>query len=120
MFGHELQRLLGVQDGVVSAGDDGQPGLYGGLTGGDLVAHLGHHGGPGSDEPDPGLHAGISEVAPLGEEAVAGVDGVDVVLLGDTDDVRDVQVGRHRRATATNQVGLVCLHSLEDNIRNYL
>ena len=81
MFGHELQRLLGVQDGVVSAGDDGQPSLYGGLTGGDLVAHLGHHGGPGSDEPDPGLHAGISKVAPLGEEAVAGVDGVNVILL---------------------------------------
>ena len=72
---HRLHRL-------VRAGDDWQAGVYGRLPRLHLVPHLGHDGGGGADEADASGLARVGEVGPFGEEAVARVDGVDVVRLG--------------------------------------
>ena len=94
MLSHKLQRLLSIQHGVVSARDDGQPGLNGGLTGGHLVAHLGHYRPFWTDEPDAGLDTSVSEVRSLGQEPVARVDGVHIMLLVNKIRVKDVIISR--------------------------
>ena len=50
---------------------------------------------------------------PLGEEAVARVDRVDVVALGQLDDLVLGQIGRHRLQPLADQVGLVGLVAVE-------
>ena len=58
-----------------------------------LVPHGLYRLRPRPDEGDPLLLAAPRERRVLGEEAVAGVDDVDAVGLGDGDDALDVEVG---------------------------
>ena len=46
-----------------------------------------------ADPDQPGVDDGLGEVGVLGEEAVAGVDGVGAAALGDGDDLLDREVG---------------------------
>ena len=46
-----------------------------------------------ADEDDALILAALGQLCVLGEEAVARMDGIDIVLLADTDDVLDVEVG---------------------------
>src|SRR5262249_47387622 len=45
--------------------------------------------------------------------AVAGVDGVDLVLAGQRDDVVDIEVGANRFAGPANAIGLVGLEAVQ-------
>ena len=55
----------------------------------------------------------LGEVRVLGEEAVARVDRVGAGLLGDADDLRDIQVGADRVARLADLVGLVGLQAVQ-------
>ena len=68
--------------------------LLGDAAGDDLVAELLEDLGRGPTNMMPGLGAGPGELGVLGQEAVAGMDGIDVVLLGEGDDAGDVEVAR--------------------------
>ena len=100
-------RLLGGLHGVVHAGDDGHTGGDGDLLGGDLVAHGVHAGHGRPDEGDAVLLTGLDEAGVLGQEAVAGMDRVDVVVLGDLDDGVDVEIGVDGAALWIELIGLV-------------
>ena len=86
-------RLLLVLDHSRRAGDHGYPRLHHGLLGPALVPHEPDRLGPGADELDVAGLADLGEIARLGEEAVAGVDGVGPRDLRRADDGGDVQVG---------------------------
>ncbi len=62
---------------------------------------------------DAGLVAGAGEVGVLGQKAVAGMDGVDLVLLGQGDDAGDVEVGADRLAGLADAVGFVGLEAVQ-------
>jgi hypothetical protein len=62
--------------------------------------------GPGAHEDEARVGARAGEVGVLGEEAVAGVDGVDAGLAGHLEDAFGVEVAL-RRGRGTEQVGLV-------------
>ena len=49
----------------------------------------------------------------LGQEAVAGMDGVDLVLPGQGDDAVDVEIGADRLAGLADPVGLVGLEAVQ-------
>ena len=68
--------------------------------------------GLGADPDDVVAFDDLGELRVLGEEAVAGVDGVGVDDLGRRDDVGDVEVGfgRRRRADADGLVGEADVH----------
>ena len=83
---NELKSLLGSVNGLVSAGDDGEAGRDGRLPCGHLVPHLGHHRPLWSDEANAGLDAGVCKVRTFREESIAGVDGVNIVLLANTNE----------------------------------
>ena len=72
-----------------------------------LVAHPLHHVRVRPDEDEVVLLARAHERGVLGEEAVAGMDGLAAGRLGGGDHVRDPQValGRRRRADADRPVG---------------
>ena len=80
-------------DGVVAAGQNRRAACGGEGAGAGLVAEQREGGGRGADEGDAGLFAGAGEVGVFGEEAVAGVDGVALVLAGALNDLGDVEVG---------------------------
>ena len=80
---------------------------------GDLVAgHLEHVLGR-ADERDAGLGGRLCELGVLGEEAVAGVDGVGAGLLRDADDLADVEVGTNRMPRLADLVRLVGLQPVQ-------
>ena len=106
LLGH-FQGLFHGLHGVVHAGDDGHVGGDGDLLGGDLVAHGVHAVHGGTDEDDAVLFALFHQDGVLGQEAVAGVDGIDVVVLGDLDDGGDIQISVNRAAFGVQGVGFV-------------
>ncbi|GAA2779417.1 hypothetical protein GCM10010470_11360 [Saccharopolyspora taberi] len=61
----------------------------------------------GADEGDPGLVARARELGVLGQEAVAGVDGVGTGLLRRADDLLDGEVGPDGVTGFADLVGLV-------------
>ncbi len=79
----------------------------------DLVTQKPHDLGPGADEGDARGGAGLGEIGILGEKAITGVDGIDLVLAGDTDDVGDIQVSRDGFLSGPHPVGLVGLESVQ-------
>ena len=83
--------LLGVDD-VLGAGGDWHAGLAGQLAAQRLVLEGVHRGRFRPDKADVAALANIGEVGVLGEEPVAGMDGVDVLHLGGGDDAVDPQV----------------------------
>jgi hypothetical protein len=83
-----LRRLLhrrGVGQAVLGPGDGGDVRLLGDALGGRLVAEGFEQVGGGADEGDAVLRARPGEAGVFREEAVARVDRVDAVLLGDRD-----------------------------------
>ena len=78
---------VGLDD--AGAGQDRDARLRHGAARGDLVAHQAHHLGLRTDPGEAALLHDLGEVGVLGEEAVAGVDGVGAGDLGGADDRRD-------------------------------
>ena len=103
-FTHQGLVVLG---GAFVAGNAGYAGFEHGDLRQALAAHQvdGFHGR--ADEDDAGGLTGAGKVGVLGEEAVAGVDGVGAGLLRRFDDVVDHQIGLVdlRRADAHGLVG---------------
>ena len=102
-----FQSLVGAFQGLGGAGNGGHAAGQSRGLGGQLVAHLGQDLGAGADEGDAGVLAGLGELGVLGEEPVAGVDGVHVPALGQVDDARDVQIGPQGGLALADAVGLV-------------
>ena len=75
----ELAGFGGDLTGVSAAGQDGHAGGLGEAARGGLVAEEFEQFRRGADEGDAGVGAGAGEDGILGEEAVAGVDGVDAL-----------------------------------------
>ena len=88
------------------AGHDGHAGIGEELLGGELVAHRPNDLRLGSDERDARIVTGLGEFRVLGEESVAGVDGVDIVLFGDFDDSIAAEV-RLRRSLSFEGIGFI-------------
>ena len=88
-------------------------GALGQFARGDLVAETPHHLRLGADESDPCGRARHGEIRVLGQETVAGMDGIDLGLARDADDVVDVQVSLDRLLARTDEIGLVSLEAME-------
>ena len=102
-----LLRFFGGGEDAVGAGQDGHLGLLHGLAGFFFFAHEARDFRRRADELDVGGAADFSEVGILAEQAVAGMDGVDVGDFSRGDDGGDVEiaVGGARRADADGLVG---------------
>ena len=100
----ELERLLGVVDRARGARHRRDARVLRQPAGRGLVAHLPDLIAGGSDERDVRRHADLGELRVLGEEAVAGMDGVGAGDLGGGDDARDVEVGFARGGGADADV----------------
>ncbi len=96
---------LGV-DRPLGPGDCGHPDLSDGLFCDSLVAHDTYRVGLRPDEADVTGFALLGELAVLGKEAVARVDGIDVCDLGRTDDAICPHVAVSTSGT-TNTNGLI-------------
>ena len=98
-FGRDPHRVLGVVDLADEARHDRHARLPRELLRLDLVAHRRDGVGRRPDEGDARLGARFGEALPLGQEAVARVDGVRPGLLGGSQDAVGAQValGRRRR-----------------------
>ena len=90
--------LVGVLDRVLGAGHQRGADLHGDVAGLHLVAEGDDRLGGGADPGQPGVEDRLGEVGVLGEEAVAGVDGVGAGLLRGVEDLLD-RPGRSRRGS---------------------
>ena len=98
--------LVGRGEDLGPAGHTGHPGLLGRVARADLVAHDLDGLGRRADEGHATLGDGPGEVGVLGEEAVAGMDGVGAALLDDAEDGLGVEVALGG-GLAPERVGLV-------------
>jgi len=105
----------GVGEGFVGAGDGGDVGFVGEALGGGFVAEGFEEFWGGADEDNVVVDAGLGEVGVFGEEAVAGVDGVDAAGLGDVDKALDVEVAfdGFTAVKGSDLVGLIGLEAVE-------
>ena len=112
---HREPDLLGRGDQRVDVGrwlrrvEHGHPGLPGRGHRAGLVAGQVQHLGRRADEGDAGPRAAGGQLRVLGQEAVAGVDGVRTGPPGRLQNLVDGQVGPHRVAGLADLVGLVGL-----------
>jgi len=97
---HRITDFLGEGDGFVlvldrtgAAGHERHLGFAGELAGGDLVAQGLHRLRGGADELDLAVAAHLGETRVLGQEAVTGMDRLDVRDFGGREDGGGVQVG---------------------------
>ena len=106
-LGGEFQPFLGRGEHAGRTGQNGDAEFAHEGAGAFLDAHHADDFGPGTDELDLRRFADFGEGGVLAEEAVAGVDGVDVGDLGGADDGRDVQVAARAlgRSDADGLVG---------------
>ena len=109
----DLQGVGMADDGLGAAGEDRHARLVGEVAGCGLVAERLQQLHPRADERDAGLAAGRRELGVLREEAVAGVDAIHAVGLGERDDAVDVEVGADRLAGLAHQIGLVGLEAVQ-------
>ena len=93
MLGGEVDDGGGRRDGLGDPRDGGDAGALGGGAGAHLVPQGVHGLGAGAHPGDAGGSDGAGEVGVLGEEAVAGVDGVGASGPGKVEDGVGVGVG---------------------------
>ena len=88
----DLERFLLSIDDILGAGWNRHAGLTGQFAAQGLVLERVHRSGLRANETDVAILADFGEVGVLGEEPVAGVDGIDIGNLSGTDDAVDTQV----------------------------
>src|SRR5689334_3721843 len=93
--------------------DDWNFGAFGETAGGRLVAERFEKMRARTDESDAGSLAGTRERGIFGEEAVAGMDRVDALFLGQGDDAIDVEIGLHGSESLADLVGFVGFETME-------
>lgn len=109
----EAHDLRGIMHGHDGAGGHGRADLGRDAPRLDLVAEDADGVRAWPDPDESGVEHGLGELGVLGEEPVAGVDGVGVRFSGDGDDRVDVEIGLRRRGAGQR----VCLVGEPDEQR---
>ena len=113
---HRIAGLLGDAHGLLhagnrlfAAGDHRYAAPAGHFLGMELIPHLVEDMAGRPDEDDARLLTGPGEVGILGQEAVAGVNGIHILALGQRNDLLDAQIGPEGAAVLADEIGLVRL-----------
>ncbi len=88
----DLKRLLIALHDAVAARRNRHAGFAGGFARDGLVAHGADRGGLRTDELDVAAFADLGEMGVLGQEPVAGMDGIDIADLRRADDAIDFEI----------------------------
>ena len=112
-FLRNLERILKADHRLRAARQDRHAGLLRQFTGGGLVAERLQQLHARPHEHDPRLLTGCRKLRVFGEKAVARMDRVDVMLLGDRDDPLDVEVGPNRLTGPADEIGFIRLETVE-------
>ena len=105
--------FLAVPDRVVAAGEDRHLRFFGDAASGQLVAELLQHFDAGADKNHAGLAARLGKQGIFREKAVAGMNGVDIVLAGQVDDGVDVQIRTQRLAGFADAIRFIGLEAVQ-------
>lgn len=103
----EILGFLKVGDGTIGTRDDGNAGVDGQLTSLGLVTkdlevlHL------GTDEGNASIGTGLGELGTLGKEAISRMDGIDAIVLGNLDEILNVEVGTDGCSRRWQEEGLI-------------
>lgn len=89
----EILGLLKVGNGTVGTRNDGNAGVDGQLTGLGLVSKDLEVLDLGTDEGNASIGTGLGELGALGKETISRMDGIDAIVLGDLDEILNVEVG---------------------------
>ena len=109
----DRERFLEAADRLRAARQDRHARLLRQFTSGGLVAERLQQLHAGADEHDPRLLTGRGKLRIFGEEAVARMDRVDIMLLGDRHDPLDVEVGPNRLTGPADEIGFIGLETVE-------
>ena len=111
--GCQFQGRLDIVGEHVGGGNGGHARAGGGFPCGYLVAEQPQGVGTRPDEGDTRRGAGFGELRRLGQEAVAGMDGVAAGFAGDPYDLVDTEVGGDRPEPLADAVGFVGFRAMQ-------
>ena len=103
----EILGILKVGDGTIGTGDDGNTGFDGQLTGLGLVTKDLEVLDLGSDEGNARIGTGLSELGTLGKEPVSRMDGIDAIVLGNLDEILNIEVRTDGSSRGREEEGLI-------------
>mmetsp|Transcript_13549 Transcript_13549/g.42648 ORF Transcript_13549/g.42648 Transcript_13549/m.42648 type:complete len:303 (-) Transcript_13549:34-942(-) len=107
---HEIANLLHRRQRCLGAGEQGDISLLGKRASGDLVTHQGNRLGARTDKGNASVSDRLGKLGRFGQKAVAGVNGVTPIFLGNANDVRNVQIDSKRVVRGgTKLIGFVSL-----------
>jgi hypothetical protein len=106
-FGGNFEGLGGRGDGIFRAGKCGDSGRGGEAARGGFVAEEFEKFRGRSNESDAGLGTSAGKRRIFSEEAVAGMDGVHIVGLGDAEDAGNVEIGFDGSFAGADAIGFV-------------
>ena len=113
---HLLRGLLprgGALQRLAATRKNGHADPLGHGAGSDLVAELLQKFGPRTDEDDAVCDAGPGQLGVFREESIAGMNRVDLPLLGQRDDRVDIEVRPDGLARLPDRIGFVSLESVQ-------
>ena len=102
-----------VHDWSVTAGNKPDTGLFGLCAGVDFVTEHGEVVDMGANERDAFFGAAPSKVCVFRKKAIAGMDGVDMVLMGHPDDLFYIKVGIDWLFPFPDQIRLIGAEAME-------
>ena len=111
-FGERMGFFIGA-DRLIAAGKDGNLRLLSDAARRHLVAELFENFGARPNENKAGLTNGAGEMRILGEEAVAGMNGVHIMFAGQRDDAGNVEIGPDRFACLADAIGFIGFEAMQ-------
>ena len=95
------------RNGPVAAGDHGNIGPFRLDAGIHLVTEHDQVFHPGTDKDEPFFRTAFGQVRILRKEPVTGMDGVYIVLVGNTHNIFNIQIGFHRALAPAYQIRFI-------------
>ena len=99
--------ILKVGDGTISTGDDGDAGVDGQLTSLGLVTKDLEVLDLGTDEGNASIGTGLGKLGTLGKESISRMDGIDAIVLGNLDEILNVEVCPDGSSRGREEEGLI-------------
>lgn len=99
--------ILKISDGTIGTRDDGNAGVDGQLTGLGLVTKDLEVLDLGSDEGNARIGTGLGKLSTLGKESISRMDGIDATVLGNLDEILNVEIGTDRSSRGREEERLI-------------
>jgi hypothetical protein len=108
-----LDRFFAIANGILGSRECRDLGLFGNFSSFYLIAHTAEEIRARTDKVEAIFFTGSGKISIFREEAVAGVDEVDALCLGEINNAGDVEISGDRSMSFTDKIGFIRLKTVD-------